>query len=157
MTIRPAIALTLGLIWACARTPAAPGTSASAPYANLLGNFRDDYGSAYSISPGLWFQAPRSRYQIVAWHPEQHYLVAQNDRNNPSGGGLWTRIDWIVLRDMAPYTWAFCLSAYEAPSREAADSSSVARPDTPKTGCNGFPFTRMRAAQPGEATPAAPY
>ena len=132
----------------CAVRPAAP----SAPPAFVLGTFADDYGSTYHVTAETWHHRGYARYHIVRWRPG--YLVAQNDAGNPTDGGLWTRIDWVRLDGHGPYGWAFCLSAYDAPTAAAAESTRVARPATPKTGCNGHPFSRMRihAADP----PAAP-
>ena len=45
---------------------------------------------------------------------------------------------------MPPYKWAFCLSAWEAATQADAERADIARRDTPKTGCNGYPFSRMR-------------
>ena len=111
----------------------------------MLGAFVDDYGSQYTISKTEWVQLPRSRYRIVRWNVPEQYLIAQNDSSNPSAKGRWTRIDWLRLNDMAPYAWAYCYSAYDAATAAAAESSAVARRDTPRTGCNGFPFSRMRS------------
>ena len=111
----------------------------------LVGNFEDDYGIQYTISEKLWHQKPDAKYHIVAWHPKAQYLIAQNDTANTSGAGLWTRIDWVELSGMPPYKWAFCLSAYKAATREEAEAANVANRDTPKSGCNGYPFSRMRA------------
>lgn len=83
-------------------------------------------------------------YEIAAWHVDSQYLIARNAATNPSAPGLWTRIDWMLLSDMAPYTWAYCLSAYEAPTRDAAEGARTADRRTPRTGCNGFPFSRMQ-------------
>lgn len=74
-------------------------------------------------------------------------MIAQNDLDNPGDGGLWTRIDWLPLRGMSPWEWGFCLSAYKAVSAAAAESTRVARRETPRTGCNGHPFSRMRPAR----------
>ena len=71
-------------------------------------------------------------------------LIAQNDSANAYAPGLWTRIDWVRLDGMAPYTWAFCLTAYDAPTRAAAEATPPADRATPRTGCNGYPFSRMR-------------
>jgi len=138
----------LALILGSACTPAPPGPSgpAGAPDPLVLGEFADDYGSRFTITTAEWFQHPRSRYHIVRWRPDSQYLIARNDARNPSGAGLWTRIDWLPLPGMPPYTWGFCLSAYRAPSAAAAEASRVARRDTPRTGCNGFPFSRMKPA-----------
>ncbi|MEM1125436.1 MAG: hypothetical protein AAGI71_02205 [Bacteroidota bacterium] len=116
----------------------------AAPPPLLLGTFEDDYGIAYSISAARWHQHPNATYRIVQWDLEGRYLIAQNDEANPSDGGLWTRIDWITLSDMPPYEWAFCLSAYNAPTAEEAERTVLANRDTPRTGCNGYPFSRMR-------------
>ena len=113
---------------------------------DLKGAFTDDYGVQYTISDVMWTQHPDSRYRIVAWYPEAGYLVAQNEEDNVSDGGLWTRIDWIPLEGMPPYTWAYCLSAYNAPTQAAAAAVNIAQKDTPRTGCNGFPFSRMKPA-----------
>jgi hypothetical protein len=93
----------------------------------------------------------------VAWNSARQYLIAQNDSANASAPGLWTRIDWVTLADMAPYNWAFCLSAYEAPTRAAAEAVTIANRETPRTGCNGYPFSRMRRPVPGDSTKTSPY
>lgn len=116
------------------------------PPTMLLGDFVDDYGIAHRIRADVWQQLPNARYRIVRWHPQAQYLIAQNDAGNPSDPGKWTRIDWLALPGMPPYQWAFCLSAYDAPSQADAERIDSARRDTPKTGCNGYPFSRMRPA-----------
>ena len=115
----------------------------------MLGTFEDDYGIEYSISERLWHQRPDTRYRIVRWSAAAQYLIAQNDAANPGDGGLWTRIDWIALPDMEPYTWAFCLSAYAAPTQSEAERADIAQRDRPRTGCNGYPFSRMRRTGEG--------
>ncbi len=117
----------------------------SAP-AELLGTFIDDYAISYSISETRWQQEPDTRYEIQEWNAEEHYLIAQNHKDNPSDALLWTRIDWVELADMPDYPWAFCYSAYNANSSEEA---RLAQADTqnPRTGCNGFPFSRMMPTQ----------
>jgi len=92
----------------------------------------------------MWTQLPHGRFNVIRWNAGGQYLIAQNDSANRSAPGRWTRIDWVLLPNMAPYEWAFCLSAYDAPTVAAAESTTVARRDTPRTGCNGFPFSRMR-------------
>lgn len=110
----------------------------------MLGSFVDDYGSRYRITATDWIQLPSARYRIVRWDVERQYLIAQNDSANPTDGGLWTRIDWVVLPAMPPWRWAYCHSAYRAPRAEVADTVSIARRETPRTGCNGHPFSRMQ-------------
>ena len=73
-----------------------------------------------------------------------HFLIAQNDSLNQSDANLWTRIDWVKLDSMPPFEWAYCLSAYDAETREEAERTEIANKESPRTGCNGFPFSRMK-------------
>ncbi|MGO4550723.1 hypothetical protein AB4059_06435 [Lysobacter sp. 2RAF19] len=132
----------------CVSRGEALGTG-NAPPQMLVGDFVDDYGITYRISAQDWHQRPGTHYRVVAWHPDARYLVAQNDAGNASDAGLWTRIDWVALPGMPPYAWGFCLSAYNAPTQADAERTTVARRDAPKTGCNGFPFSRMRRVGAG--------
>lgn len=110
----------------------------------MLGLFDDDYGGSFSISSTDFVQLPRGRFHIVEWNVPQQYFIAQNDSLNRADPNKWTRIDWMPLSGMEPYTWAFCFSAYKAASRADANTTLTARRDTPRTGCSGFPFTRMK-------------
>jgi len=110
----------------------------------LSGTFEDDYGIRYTITDSTWVQHPATTYEVDRWDPDDRFVVAQNASDNPYDPGLWTRIDWVELEDMPPFEWAFCLSTYDAASAEQARLSAVARPESPRTGCNGFPFSRMK-------------
>jgi hypothetical protein len=131
------------LLGGCAGGPPAPEPS----HAFLLGSFTDDYAERYQISEAEWFQAPHGRLHILRWDDAGQFLIARNDSANANDPGLWTRIDWIELIGMAPYTWAYCSSAFNAPSPAVAETVSVANRATPRTGCNGFPFSRMRRVE----------
>ena len=137
-----------GLVWCTAcvftRGGRAHRGRGTAPPAMLLGAFTDDYGGRHHISAQLWQHDTRNRYEIVAWYPDSQFVIARNADTNPTAAGLWTRIDWLSLTAMPPYAWAFCLSAYKAPTREAAQLTRVAQRNTPRSGCNGFPFSRMQ-------------
>lgn len=110
----------------------------------VVGTFADDYGSTYQISRTDWRQDTKTRYHIVEWHADSSYVIAQNAPANESDGNKWTRIDWMPLSGTAPYTWGYCLSAYDAPSKAAAVATHVAQRANPRNGCNGFPFSRMK-------------
>jgi hypothetical protein len=145
--LRPALAVSVAAsLIGCAGSRSAVSTSAPAAQAPaaVLGAFTDDYGGRYRITGTVWQHGTRNRYDVVAWYPDSQFVIARNADTNPSDGGLWTRIDWMPLEGMAPYTWAFCLSAYKAPTREAARATRVANRSTPRTGCGGFPFSRMQ-------------
>lgn len=121
----------------------AQATTGSGPR-ELLGTFRDDYGSAFRITDTLFEHLPRTKYHIVEWHAAERFLIARNDAGNVQDGLLWTRIDWMPFDGMAPYTWGFCLTAYKAASADAARATPAANRETPRTGCGGYPFSRMR-------------
>lgn len=118
-----------------------------APPPSLLGAFDDDYGGRHTVSRTEWRQGTKARYAIVEWAPTERYLIARNTDDHPTAPGKWTRIDWVTLDGMAPWTWAFCFSAYDAPSRDSAAATRVAKPETPRTGCNGFPYSRLKRAE----------
>ena len=118
------------------------------PPALVLGDFEDDYGARFSITAQDFFQRARNHFRIVQWNVRGQYFVAQNDSLNPSDPNKWTRIDWLTLTGMAPFDWAFCFSAYNANTRAEAEATSTANRNAPKTGCNGFPFSRMKRAAP---------
>ena len=141
---RTAVALVVIAVAAsCTRTP-----RVRAPLADvdpmLLGEFVDDYGESHSISDVDWIQQIHSRFHIVRWSQRDRYLIARNDAANKSAPNKWTRVDWVRLDGMPPYTWAFCFSAYQARTAADAESTHVAKAASPRTGCNGHPFTRMR-------------
>ena len=122
------------------RCPAGPAR----PEPVLLGEFEDDYGSRYRISATEWAQGTKARYHIARWYPAGQYAIARNDAANPGDGGLWTRIDWMPLPGMAPWIWGYCYSTYNAPSADSAARVRIADRAHPRTGCNGFPFSRMK-------------
>lgn len=115
--------------------------------AALKGNFTDDYGIRYTINDSLWMQHPRSRFHIIKWNVKDQYLIAKNDDANPGEGGLYTRIDYMQFTGMAPYQWGFCLTAYNAKTDAIAEATAQADRQHPKTGCNGFPFSRMKRTE----------
>lgn len=141
------LALLAGVVLGCAKQPSPQANPAPvSPPDAIVGDFLDDYGERHTVSATQWFQQPRNRFHIVKWNRAGHYLIARNDSANAGERGLWTRIDWVELTGMPPFEVAFCFSAYKAVSAAAAESTTVARPETPRTGCNGFPYTRLRRA-----------
>src|ERR1700754_2614428 len=76
--------------------------------AMLRGQFTDDYGEPYAIGSSEGNHGSRARYQIVRVNTAKQYLIAQNDAANESDRGRWTRIDWLALSGMPPYTWGYC-------------------------------------------------
>jgi hypothetical protein len=120
-----------------------PAQSAQPP-AMLLGAFTDDYGYQYRITPETFEILPRTRYRIMTWDSAGQYLIARADSTAARPAGLWLRIDWMQLPAMAPYTWAYCFTAYDAPTADSARATPSANRSAPRTGCGGHPFSRMK-------------
>ena len=131
---------------ACTKQPPPPDEQAAPGL--LIGEFVDDYGIRYTIDAERWVQHPNANYLFRAWHSDDQFVVAKNDSANPSDGGLWTRIDWVLLEGSDDYEWAFCYAAYQATTPEDAVSAPATERATPRTGCNGFPFSRMMRVNP---------
>ena len=110
----------------------------------LKGTFGDDYGITYTISDTLWIQHPGAKYNIIDFDTTEQYLLIQNDKGNKTGGGLFTRIDYMNFTGMEPYQWGFCLTIYDASTLEKAKAAIAADRKNPKIGCMGFPFSRMK-------------
>jgi len=110
----------------------------------LKGTFEDDYGIQYTINDTLWIQLPGAKYHIINCDTTEQYLLVQNDKANKTDGGLFTRIDYMNFKGMEPYRWGFCLTIYNAGTPEKAKATIIADKKNPKTGCSGFPFSRMK-------------
>lgn len=108
------------------------------------GVFKDDYSIRYRISDTLFLQEPDVRYHILKWNQKEQYIITKNDEHNPSEAGLYTRIDYMLFKNMEPYTWGFCLTEYKAASAADAEKAAAADRSNPKKGCGGFPFSRLK-------------
>ena len=113
----------------------------------LLGNFTDDYDIRYTITDSLWTQHKGINYHIIEWNAKEQYIIAHNDNNNPSEKGLYTRIDYMTFQNMAPFLWGFCLTVYDAKTKEEAVTKAKADRQNPKKGCGGYPFSRMKQVE----------
>lgn len=112
----------------------------------IPGNYTDDYNIEYTISDESFLMKPNTLFNIIEWNIEEQYFIAQNDSSNKFDGGLYSRIDWMFFENMEPYNWGFCLSSYKAPSPDSAKNVTSADRSQAITGCNGFPFSRMKLA-----------
>ena len=114
------------------------------PPSFLIGSFEDDYSVSYTISDSLFEMEDHTKIHILEWNMEGQYFVGQNDSLNPYDPLLYSRIDWMQFEDMAPFEWGFCMSAYNEASLDSAKAVSSANRETPKIGCDGYPFSRMK-------------
>ena len=87
------------------------------------------------------------KYHIIGCDTSAQYLLARNDAKNPSEAGLYTRIDYMLFTNMAPFHWGFCLTTYNAATINEAKTKAAADRQNPKKGCNGYPFSRMKKAE----------
>jgi hypothetical protein len=111
---------------------------------SLLGNFIDDYGSSYTITDKLWMHGKKAKYHLLQYNKKENYFIAKNDTANPSDAGLYTRIDIMYFKNMEPWYWGYCLTAYKAATIEEAINTAAADRVNPRKGCNGYPFSRMK-------------
>lgn len=111
---------------------------------DFLGTFVDDYGIIYQITQKQFVQKPNVVYKILEWNVENQYIIAQNAATNPSEQNLYTRIDYVPLENMKPFTWGFCYTTYNAATSKIAKATAAADKINPKTGCGGYPFSRMK-------------
>jgi len=112
--------------------------------AMFLGDFKDDYGIAYTLTDSLFTQHPGIKYHIIKWNLKDNYFIAKNDAANPSEQNLYSRIDFMQFTGMEPFKWGFCLTVYDAPTDSIAETKAVADRQNPRKGCGGFPFSRMK-------------
>lgn len=119
----------------------------------LKGEFEDDYDNRYQIGSSTWIQGTGEEapvvLHVIEWNAEERYAVARNGAANEFAPDRWSRIDWMSLEGiegMRPFTWAYCLTAFDAPTAEAARAASPADRNSPLTGCGGHPFSRMKAS-----------
>lgn len=110
----------------------------------LIGQFQDDYNIAYKLTQNEFTLQPKTRFHIIEWNTGEQYFIAKNDSLNAYDENLYSRIDWMKFDNMEPFIWGFCLSAYNAPSADSAKTIQIADRSNPKTGCNGYPFSRMK-------------
>jgi hypothetical protein len=120
------------------------GPPGAVPPDDILGDFEDDYGNRFTVTAGAWRLNDSARYAVMRWDADGGFVIAHNGPDNPGDAGLWSRFDWVLLEGMEPWTWALCTSAYDAPTPEAAIAAAIANRAELRTGCNGFPFSRMR-------------
>lgn len=116
----------------------------SASSSEYLGQFEDDYGIEYRISTTQFIQEPKIVYKILEWNTKEQYIITQNAATNPSEPSLFTRIDYVALSDMEPFSWGFCYTTYNAASASAAKATTAADKANLKKGCGGYPFSRMK-------------
>jgi hypothetical protein len=136
---------------AIAQTSQRPGGD---PPQLVLGRFVDDYGTRYEVTPTTFRHGSRTRYRITEWHVRERFFVAQQEPDS-TGHAPWVRVDWMEFSEMPPYTWGYCFTVYDATTAAAARSAAPADRDAPRTGCGGFPFSRMRRDSTNGATGAS--
>lgn len=112
--------------------------------AYVLGDFEDDYGLVYQVTDSLWIQEGLNTHHILKWNYDEKYLIAKNDKSNKGEANKYSRIDFMPFLDQGVYKWGYCLSVYDARSARKAERHKAADRSHPKTGCNSYPFSRMK-------------
>ena len=144
MKIRTLIVAFWLLVSACHTTTKINQQTLKQIPATLLGSFKDDYGSSYTISGKDWIQDKRIKYHLLQYNKTENFIIAKNDEANPSDGGLYTRIEIMYFENMEPWHWGYCLTTYKASTMQEAINTATADRVNPRKGCNGYPFSRMK-------------
>lgn len=110
----------------------------------LLGTFKDDYGSSYVISKSEWVQDGHIKYHLLTYNKEEKFFIAKNGKDNPFEANLFSRIDIIYFENFEPWRWGYCMTNYKATSMQEAIHTAAADRLNPRNGCNGYPFSRMK-------------
>jgi hypothetical protein len=110
----------------------------------MKGTWSDDYEINYKIDDQTWEMGSEITFHVIEWNDNENYIIVENDKSNAFNAGQYSRIDYIFLNDMKSYEWAFCLTAYDKATEGDARNTSAADGENPKSGCNGFPFSRMK-------------
>ncbi len=113
----------------------------------LKGVFKDDYKGSYEISNDFWKHDAQNQYKILIVDKVQQYIIVEKLNADPTKGGIYTRIDYMKFKKMKPYKWGFCYTAYDVESEEEAQNVRPPDRSKPKTACNGYPFSRMKASK----------
>lgn len=143
-TINYIIAILTSLLIIATSCTTAPEQNEDALPAFLTGAFEDDYGVQYQIDNEVFDLLPDDTYHVISVDKAEGYIILQNDSLNSFAPGLFTRIDYQKLENMEPYEWAFCFSSYAATSVEEATTQVNTDKTDLMTGCDGFPFSRMK-------------
>lgn len=137
-----------GAVLACCILAGCSGNSTvvrqPAPPSFMLGRFTDDYDIDYLITPTLFQLGKSSRYNITEWNIGERHIIARADSSNAKDAMKWVRIDWMEFANMKPYEWGFCLATWTASTVAEAKAASISNRSSPKDGCGGYPFSRMR-------------
>jgi len=116
------------------------------PSALPRGTFVDDYSIEYVILDSSWTMVPGSAYVIDSVDPKERTLILRQPASD-STAVRFTRVDWMILEGMDPWTWAYCYTGWDLATFDEAASLAPANRAEPRTGCGGFPFSRMQSNQ----------
>ena len=108
----------------------------------IFGDFTDDYGINYSISSETWIQYPEFKLNILKIDSSEMFVLGYNPIDS-----TYTKIDYMPFENQSPFTWGFCYTTYDKKDQDEAISENPADRSAPKTGCNGFPFSRMEPVE----------
>ena len=108
----------------------------------IFGDFTDDYGINYSISSKTWIQYPDYKLDILKIDSSEMYILGYNPSDS-----TYTKIDYMQFENQSPFTWGFCYTTYDKKDQDEAVSENSADRSSPKSGCNGFPFSRMEPVE----------
>lgn len=125
----------------------------------LVGSYQDGWGGSHVIDASSW-RSGSSIFHLLEISNEARWAIAQNDCGNDYFPGLYSRFDWTegaadtegsagaagaggAGSEAALY---FCQTGYDLESATAAAELEPADPGDLESGCNGFPWSALTAA-----------
>jgi len=107
---------------------------------DIAGTWQDSWGGDHRISESRWEMVGMGSFDVLEFHNDGRWIIAQNAADNAWNPGLFSRFDWAFA---GPDLW-YCQTAFAAATREEAVATPPADPSDPATGgCGGFPWTLL--------------
>ena len=105
---------------------------------DIRGTYVDTNGSVHSISETRWSIDENSLvFNVDTFDNDTATVIAQNDPNNTTHPGRWSRFDWTVQNEIL-YTCHTAKSESSAENAGLVPQAYTTSPDS--SGCNGTPW-----------------
>lgn len=120
------------------------GHTTMVPYANpLIGSYTDNSQGKLTVTATTWKADDNTAHQIEAHAP--NFILMQNPADDDSNPSKWSLIEFHKVPD----GWAYCTSVNNGDTAKNTflkDTSAIYKKDDAAKGCNGSPFTIIKAA-----------
>ena len=119
----------------------------------LAGDWQDNWATGHAITADSWVQTIEGspddtyRFTLGQFSNAAAWIVGQNDADNPTNAGLWSRFDWTWFDAGDGLELWYCQSTYDAATEEDALAATAPDASDPTTGgCGaapGYPWSKL--------------